>query len=166
VVLSKNLTFITIIFFIVALLAGCSPIKQHPVTTGIRPYKPVSPLLHDSLVLMDSIFFDAYNKCKVSVFEDVLSEDIEFYHDRGGLSTSKAGLIESLKKNICGKVTRELLQGSIEVYPIPGYGAIQMGAHRFHNSQEPNAESLYSKFVHTWKNENDKWRITRVISLH
>jgi hypothetical protein len=94
------------------------------------------------------------------------TEDLEFYHDRGGLLTSKQKLNEALKNNICGKVTRALKPGSIEVYPIKGYGAIEMGMHGFRNSKEPDAKMHFSKFVHTWKKENGKWRITRVISLH
>lgn len=99
--------------------------------------------------------------------ESIIADDIEFYHDRGGLSTSKKELLTGLKNNICGKVTRELLKGSIEVYPIPGYGAVQMGVHRFHNNQEPtDAPFHYSKFVHTWHKVNGQWKLARVISLH
>ncbi len=157
---------ILLFFICIAIVVfSCSPVKQAS-TEGLLPYTPASKELHDSIVQMDKIFFDAYNNCSINVFEDLISENIEFYHDQGGLSTSKKNLIESLKNNICNKVTRELLVGSIEVYPIPGYGAVQMGAHRFHNKAEPGAESRYAKFVHTWKKENGKWIITRVISLH
>ena len=161
--MSINKSLVVILLAFIAF--SCSSVKQAS-TESLLPYTPASKELHDSIVQMDKIFFDAYNNCQLNIFEDVISEDIEFYHDQGGLSTSKKGLIESLKNNICNKVTRELLAGSIEVYPIPGYGAIQMGAHRFHNKAEPGAESRYAKFVHTWKNENGMWRITRVISLH
>ena len=155
-----------LIFIALSIFAfSCTSVKQKS-TEGLLPYTPASQQLHDSIVLIDQVFFDAYNNCQVPVFEELISDDIEFYHDQGGLSTSKKDLIESLKNNICNKVTRELLKGSIEVYPIPGYGAVQMGAHRFHNKAEPNAESRYAKFVHTWKNESGKWRLTRVISLH
>ena len=95
----------------------------------------------------------------------LISEDVEFYHDRGGLTTSKKQLIEATRNNICYKVKRELLKGSIEIYPIPNYGAVQMGAHRFHNLIEKSM-SRYSKFVHTWHNENGQWKLARVISLH
>ena len=122
--------------------------------------------LYDSIFMIDTQWEDAYNNCKLNVMEEIISEDLEFYHDQGGLMTSKKKLIEALKNNICGKVTRELKKGSIEVYPINGYGAVEMGMHAFHNSKEPNSESHYAKFVHLWKRENGKWRITRVISLH
>ncbi|MBL7703287.1 MAG: nuclear transport factor 2 family protein [Ferruginibacter sp.] len=130
-------------------------------------YVPDSKQLHDSIVHMDSVLFGAYNTCNLVTMADCFSEDIEFYHDKGGLMTSKDSIMAATKKNICGKVTRVLVNGSIEVYPIAGYGAIQMGRHYFINSQEPKpANPAIGKFVHTWKNENGKWRLTRVISLH
>ncbi|HEY5745669.1 MAG TPA: nuclear transport factor 2 family protein [Chryseolinea sp.] len=123
--------------------------------------------LYDSIAAMDALWEDAYNNCKLDVMEEVISEDLEFYHDQGGLMTSKQKLNEALKTNICGKVKRALKQGSVEVYPIKGYGAVEMGLHGFYNSKEQVPQQLhYSKFVHIWKREHNKWRITRVISLH
>ena len=122
--------------------------------------------LYDTIVALDSRWEDAYNHCKMDVMEELISEDLEFYHDQGGLLTSKKKLNEALKTNICGKVTRELKKGSIEVYEIKGYGAVEMGLHGFHNNQEPNSQPHFAKFVHLWKREKGKWQITRVISLH
>jgi len=147
------------------LILACSPSRH--VKKGLDPYTPESKELHDTISRMDSLFFEAYNTCKLDVMEAMLSDDLEFYHDRGGLATSKKDLIVSLKNNICGKVTRSLLKGSIEVYPIPNFGAIQMGVHRFHNNQEPpDAPFHYSKFVHTWHKDGGKWKLSRIISLH
>ncbi|MCH3883042.1 MULTISPECIES: nuclear transport factor 2 family protein [Tenacibaculum] len=132
----------------------------------IPKYKPVDKELHEEITKMDSLFFDAYNNCNMKVQAEILSEDLEFFHDRGGLSTSKTAILKALKNNICNKVTRTLIKGSIEVYPIPNYGAVQMGYHKFFNKQEPNEKQVASKFVTIWKKENNKWQITRVISLH
>jgi hypothetical protein len=157
---------ISISFATVFVATACLQIKaQNPI--GVPAYSPESKELHDTIVRMDSILFDAYNTCKLDVFESLISDDIEFYHDRGGLMTSKKDLVQSIKNNICGKVTRELLKGSIEVYPIPNYGAVQMGAHRFYNNQEKeNGPSRFSKFVEIWHKENGPWKLSRVISLH
>lgn len=124
--------------------------------------------LYDEIVAMDSIYFNAYNNCNMQTQESLYADNIEFYHDKGGLSTSKKDILDAIKKNICGKVTRELIKGSIEVYPINGYGAVEMGLHRFHNNQEPesNQPKEGSKFIIIWHNKNGKWEITRVISLH
>jgi hypothetical protein len=129
--------------------------------------RTVSKEFYDSIVAVDSIFFDAYNNCKLDRLDSLISTDLEFYHDKGGLSTSKREIMEALKKNICGKVTRELLRGSIEVYEIKDYGAVEMGFHGFHNNQEKeNGPTHFSKFVQIWHKENNQWKLTRVISLH
>jgi hypothetical protein len=132
-----------------------------------KPYSPDSIELYNSIVHMDSVLFGAYNICDLPTMADCFSEDIEFYHDKGGLMTNRDSIMAATKRNICGKVTRVLIKGSIEVYPIAGYGAIEMGQHYFINNQEPPTNHpAIGKFVHTWKDENGKWRLTRVISLH
>ena len=153
-------------FTIIIFVSACSTVKNNK-SALTQIYKPESKELYDTIVYIDSVLFEGYNTCKLDRFEKYFSDSIEFYHDKGGLTTSKKELIASLKKNICGKVTRELIKGSIEVYPIPGYRAIQMGSHRFHNNQEPpGTPSRIGKFVHTWQYKNGEWKITRVISLH
>ena len=129
-------------------------------------YIPVDQELYNTIVALDKQFFDAYNTCDSKVQSELISEDIEFFHDKGGLSTSKTQIMEAMKNNICGKVTRTLIDGTIEVYPIKGYGAVQMGMHKFFNNQEPTAKSIPSKFITIWKNDNGNWTMTRIISTH
>lgn len=70
--------------------------------------------------------------------------------------TLKQELIDGTIKNICGKVTLELVKGSIEVYPIKDFGAIEMGLHRFHNNREKEETPIHaSKFIIFWKNDNN-----------
>src|SRR6267154_812330 len=157
----KNITKMLALSALVIGTLTCFKTKVEPVHEPDDP-KP----LYDTIAAMDAKWEDAYNHCKLDVMEEIISEDLEFYHDQGGLMTSKQKLNEALKANICGKVTRELKKGSLEVYSIKGYGAVEMGLHGFHNSKEPDAQLHYSKFVHIWKRDYGKWRITRVISLH
>ena len=100
------------------------------------------------------------------MMNSLISEDLEFYHDQGGLTTSKSQLMEAVKKNICGKVTRVLKAGSIEVTEIPGFGAVEIGMHGFRSSQQPDQHVHFARFVHVWKRDKNGWAITRVISLH
>ena len=129
-------------------------------------YVPIDKKVYDIIVAKDKEYFDAYNTCDMKKQASLYSEDIEFFHDKGGLSTSKQEILTSIEENICGKVTRTLIDGSIEVYPIKDYGAIEIGYHKFYNNQEPNAKSKPSKFIMVWKNEGEKWLISKVISLH
>ena len=129
-------------------------------------YVPIDKKAYDIIVAKDKEYFDAYNTCDMKKQASFYSEDLEFFHDKGGLSTSKQEILASIERNICGKVTRTLIEGSIEVYPIKDYGAIEIGYHKFYNNQEPNAKSKPSKFIMVWKNEDEKWLISKVISLH
>jgi len=74
--------------------------------------------------------------------------------------------LQALKDNICGKVTRVFVKGSLEVYPIPGFGAVEIGLHRFINHQENDSESKPDRFICVWRHLNGQWQIYRVISLH
>jgi hypothetical protein len=160
----KNTTYI-FTFLILIIFISC----QSETEKGIRSienYTPVDKELYDEILEMDEKFFNAYNNCDLETQASIYSDSIEFFHDKGGLMTSKEQIIEGTKNNICGKVTRELVEGSVEVYPINDYGAVQTGYHKFFNNQEPNAESIPSKFIAIWRNENGIWKMTKVISLH
>ena len=115
---------------------------------------------------LDKTYFDAYNACDMETQASLLDEELEFYHDQGGLSTDKAGIIESIRQNICGKVSRELVEESVEVHEIRGFGAAAIGLHKFYNSEEPDAISKPSRFVTIWKQKDDRWSMYRIISLH
>ena len=132
----------------------------------IREYIPADKDLYDQIESMDKVFFDAYNSCDLKKQEAIYSDTIEFFHDKAGLINVKADIIKGTKNNICGKVTRYIIPGSIEVYPINNYGAIEIGFNRFYNYQEPEAESKPIKFFIVWKKEKENWTITKVISLH
>ncbi|MEM8999195.1 MAG: nuclear transport factor 2 family protein [Bacteroidota bacterium] len=122
--------------------------------------------LYQQVLKLDRQLFDAYNTCDIGTQAELIDEDLEFYHDMAGLATSKADVLTSIEKNICGKVTRSLVNDSVEVHEIPGFGAIEIGLHQFYNKQEPNAESKPSRFITIWKKHQSKWTVTRVISLH
>lgn len=141
-----------LIFFL--LFAHCS---LHSFSQDTALYRTVAGL--------DSAFFHAYNTCDLVTQEKFYADGIEFFHDKSGLDTSKPNILANTKKYICGKVTRELVKGSLEVSPLPGYGAVELGMHVFHNLQEKTS-SKPSRFMIIWKNDDGRWQITKVISLH
>jgi hypothetical protein len=157
-------------FVAISINASAQSSTQPSSFTGQRykpePYIPVSVELFDTIAKLDSLYFDTYNNCNLEMMSTLMSDDIEFYHDKGGFSTSKSEILESIKKNICDKVTRTLAKGSIEVYPIHNYGAVEIGYHSFHNSAEPDEPSKDGKFIVVWQRANGIWKMTRVVSLH
>ena len=76
--------------------------------------------LDKAVALLDAALFDAYNRCDLEKFSSFFVEDVEFYHDQGGVTLGRQNLTESVKKNICGKVTRELVPGTLQVYYMKG----------------------------------------------
>jgi hypothetical protein len=127
--------------------------------------KPKSELFR-TIAHMDSVYFNAYNSCDMETQARIYSDSIEFYHDESGLETFKKNLLNAIKENICGKVSRELIPGSMEVYPLPGYGAVEIALHRFINHAEHDHVSEPSRFIVIWRHRDGKWQITRVISTH
>jgi Domain of unknown function (DUF4440) len=71
---------------------------------------------------------------------------------------------EQVKKNICGIVRRELVAGTLKVYPMHGYGAVEIGVHRFYQPKKGNEPTGEAKFIHLWQKKDDAWKIARVIS--
>lgn len=162
----KNQNLVLVAAAIVSGLTACSGARD--VAKG-KAYKPDDPALYATIVRLDSAFFAAYNTCdtNLATYGAFFSDSIEFYHDKGGVMTSKQAIIDATKRNVCGKVTRELIAGSIEVYPIDKYGAVEIALHKFHNNTEkPGTPSAVGKTVIIWQHRNNEWKISRVISLH
>jgi hypothetical protein len=156
-------TLLTVTALLISVFVSVSAFAQ---SQDSYSYKPKSQALYDTIAHMDSVYFNAYNSCDMATQAAIFADTIEFYHDGSGLQTSKEALLAALKANICGKVTRVLVKGSLEVYPIPNYGAVEVGLHRFINHQENDAVSKPDRFIAVWRHQNGKWQMTRVISLH
>ncbi len=123
--------------------------------------------LFDEVSHMDSVLFTAFNNRDLDKLKTLFTEDLEFYHDRGGL-TSYQQTIDSFKRTFEGstKMRRELVEDSLEVYPIKNYGAVEVGIHRFYSTDPGQKEKLTAtaKFVHVWQKKNSEWKISRVVS--
>ncbi|HKI12624.1 MAG TPA: nuclear transport factor 2 family protein [Candidatus Acidoferrum sp.] len=122
--------------------------------------------LDKAITTLDAALFDAYNQCDLERFASFIADDVEFYHDKAGVTLGKMNLTEAIKKNICGKVTRELVPGTLQVFPMKGYGAVEMGVHRFHHPGHEGTEGVgEAEFIHLWQYKDGAWKITRVISF-
>ena len=97
-------------------------------------------------------------------FENLMSDDLEFYHDKSGITNSISEFINVMETGICNpsntfKARRELIKGSLEVYPLYNngvlYGAVQTGEHRFfeknmNQPEKPEKAGSTAKFIHLW----------------
>jgi ketosteroid isomerase-like protein len=123
-----------------------------------------SDALFKTIQALDTKLFDAYNHCDLTTLGAMVSDDLEFYHDQTGLEVGKAPFLAAIKQNICGKVERTLLPDTLEVYPLNGFGAVELGIHRFHHPGRPEDGMGDAKFVTLWQNKDGAWKVTRVIS--
>lgn len=123
----------------------------------------------------DDLLFDAiFENCEIDVLEEMVTDDVEFYHDKGGkIASSKDELVARIKSGCDlqaageNNASRRVLdRSSVEVYPLANYGAIHRGIHDFY--QQINSEFTYvesARFTHVWKKEGDKWRLARILSF-
>lgn len=131
---------------------------------------PAPKELYERIASLDAALFEAYNMCDLDKVGTFFTEDLEFYHEKGGLILTRKGSLDIMRKNLCGdnnnKVRRELIKSSLEVFPVSNYGAVQTGEHRFYLTQKGQKEKLdgVGKFVMLWQNKDGAWKISRVIS--
>jgi hypothetical protein len=123
---------------------------------------------------MDAVLFEeGFNNCSKDAMELAVGEDLEFFHDKGGLSKGKSEFIASFMTNMCDenkKPIRKLVPGSMTVFPLRKngtlYGAIQKGEHEFFIKEL--GKELYktevAQFTHVWIKEDSGWKVTRVLS--
>jgi hypothetical protein len=121
--------------------------------------------LKKAVMTLDAAVFDAFNRCDLEKFGGFFVDNLEFYHDKDGLILGKQKMVDAVKNNICGKMTRELIPGTLEVYRLEGYGVLEIGVHRFHHPGHDDTEPLgEGKFIHLWQYKDGTWKITKVFS--
>jgi hypothetical protein len=151
--------------FLVVLVSGAFVLADAQAVQAFDTMKSQEELTR-AVTALDAQLFDAYNTCNLEKFDSFFVDDVEFYHDKGGVTLGRKALTESVKNNICGKTTRELVAGTLEVYPIHGYGAVEIGVHRFRHPEGSADHGVIgeAKFIHLWQYKDGAWKITRVIS--
>lgn len=112
---------------------------------------------------LDQKHFDAFNSCDTETLSALYAPDVEFFHDLSGRILNHEQFIQAVKKNICGKVQRRLLPGTMEVYPMARIGAIQMGRHCF--AVAGKAECVQQgRYYILWRFDGTSWQISKVFS--
>jgi hypothetical protein len=91
--------------------------------------------LFSTVAALDTRLFTAYNQCDLATLGSMVTDDLEFYHDKTGLSVGKQVFIDSIRNNICGKPSARssrapwrstasrataLSRSAATVSPIPG----------------------------------------------
>ncbi|HEX8233386.1 MAG TPA: nuclear transport factor 2 family protein [Caulobacteraceae bacterium] len=137
---------------------------------------PEGEALKTAIAASDAEFFQVFFVgCDPAKVASMLTPDFEMYHDKGGLVTTSAAPFvaqyakdcEAKKKPDAWRSRRELVPGSLRVWPIPGYGAFEDGEHVFYERKGDGPEKLvgHARFTQVWRLGPDGWRIARVLSF-
>ena len=121
--------------------------------------------LRELVAGLDRKMFDAYNAHDVAGLMAMFADDLEFFHDKGGLLNHEqvtAGFTNVFANN--KDIRRELVADSLEVYPVKGYGAIETGAHRFCHTENAQPVCGTFRFVQVWRFKDGAWTVTRELS--
>lgn len=121
--------------------------------------------LHDEIAAADSVLFAAFNARDIETLETMFTDDLEFYHDKSGLTGYEENMraFARLFSRDDG-LQRELVDGSLEVYPVPNYGAMAVGEHRFCHVEAGVEDCGTFPFATVWRQEGGSWKVARTLS--
>ena len=156
---------------LLALGVAAAPVAAQTATTPV----PAGAELTRSLAAVDADFFALFFLgCDPARLTTLVTEDLEFYHDKAGVvATSGAALVADYAKNCearkapdAWRSRRELVPETLRVDPVPGYGAIEYGEHRFYERKGDGPERLagFAVFTMLWKLDAGAWKLARVMS--
>jgi hypothetical protein len=130
--------------------------------------------LAKTILQKDSLFWQSYNNCDTTNYNQFFADDVEFYHDKGGITLGVENMALSVKKNLCGnpdfRIRREAVNGTVKVFPLEKsgeiYGAILSGEHVFYIVEKGKPPRLDGKasFTHLWILKDNAWKMTRILS--
>ena len=164
---------------LLAIALTCSVMANSAVATeptgGPRAGPSQTQELYDEIATMDARLFAAvFDVCDIATLATMVTDDFEFFHDKDGLSSTSGaqfvkaieGTCERQKTGEDYRARRELVPGSMQVYPLNNYGAIQVGRHRFYQLLPGEPEKLVevSQFTNVWKKDTTGWKLARVLS--
>ncbi|MEN9570487.1 MAG: hypothetical protein RL172_1718 [Bacteroidota bacterium] len=134
-----------------------------------------STALYQSIMQQDSLLFNVgFNSCDIKQFENLLTADFEFYHDKAGIQNRQA-FLDGLKNGLCKtpdtyQSRRQLVDSFTAIFPLYKngelYGVVQNGVHQFYERMQGKPEQYAStaRFTHLWLMVNNRWQLARSIS--
>ena len=145
--------------FLISLLVTISVSAQE------KKVAPTPLELYKEIERADSILFQAFNRQDMATFKAMFTKDLEWFQDNGGLIPYKT-IFENFGNTFKNenKLSRVLVKESLEVHPLKGYGAIQIGSHQFRHFENGKEEVGTFKFLMIWNKKDGQWKISRVVS--
>jgi hypothetical protein len=149
------------------LLLTASILRVAAATDHSTPSTREQGTLFVTVSSLDAGLFNTFNRCaspdQLQKHASYLAPNVEFYHDKAGVTWSRRDYITNTKNNVCGKFRRELVTGTLQVFPVRGYGAIEQGEHRFCWITTGRCFGIGNFFI-LWHHIYGKWVVTRMFS--
>ena len=157
--------------------AGAEPnadAKPH-AAVNLRAGPAATKELTEEIAAQDKALFAAvFDTCDVAALKELVADDFEFFHDKNGLmETTGAKFVDDIAQH-CERVRqgvdfrsrRELVAGSLGVYPLNNYGAVETGRHNFYALEDGKPDRLTEsgQFLQIWKKVDGHWKLARVVS--
>lgn len=138
------------------------------VSYGHVASSDTSATLYQTIAGIDKTLFDAFNHRQLDGMKNIFAANLEFYQDNEGVENYEQTVGDfkrMFSDNSNAGMRRELVAGTLEVYPLPGYGAIEVGQHRFVHQENGKDVVGTFNFVHIWQQTGARWTLTRAISF-
>jgi len=144
---------------------NAGPTGRPLATTALNAKPAAKDELYQMVARLDAEMFAAFNAHDADKLMSYFAPTLEFFHDKGGLSNfsqTKEGFTRMFAQ--APDISRTLVPGSLEVFPVKGYGAMHIATQRFCHVENGRNDCGNSKFVMVWQQQDGTWKITRVVS--
>ena len=143
-----------------------------PVALLLAATAPASPAsIEQQVRAADASFWQAFNACDRKRMASFLAPDVEFYHDKTGATLGRDRVVASFMNGPCGTpglhLRRAAIDETVKFDPVPGYGAILTGRHRFYEQigDQPERLSGEAQFAVVWRDTDGEPKMSRVLSF-
>jgi ketosteroid isomerase-like protein len=119
----------------------------------------------------DTAFWTAFNRCDAGAMTPEFTDDVEFYHDKTGLTVGRPAVVRSMIEGPCGdpshiRLRREAVAASPRFDLLAGDFAMLTGEHRFLSSRDGGdfRHDGIARYIELWRKTAAGWQMRRVIS--
>ncbi len=121
-----------------------------------------------------ALFAAVFDRCDPQAVAAMVTDDFEFFHDKWGqIAKTKADFVKAIaggcerqRQGTDFHARRRLVPGTLAVFPMKSYGALEMGEHEFFRVEKDGSlkPTEYARFAQLWRQQGGQWLLARVIS--
>src|SRR5262245_28725507 len=133
---------------------------------------PTGQQLVDVITELDRKLETAYSTCDLDTFLSMMAPDVENYHDEVGRVVGREGAKKILVEGVCELLKNgiqprnELIAGSLEVYRMANFGALEFAGYTFWLRRPGEQEAKVStlRTMTLWERRDGVWMVARHVT--